>query len=264
MFTLSIDNLILICNSLLVVIRAGVVLSLEIYLSLAEALLDAGLNSGTHLGTLITGSWDTSVRFWDHRSNQGIGVYAQPDKVYAMTVCGDYLVVCTASKHFWVWDTRNMAEPFQRREAGLKYQTRCVAAMPSKQGVVMGSIEGRVALEYIHTGEGKKNFAFKCHRQKDGDKEVIYPVNAVAFHPGFGTFATGGSDGTISTWDGNQKKRLYQFQAYETSIASLAFNSSGTKLAIAASYMMEEGVKDHPKDAIHIRTVTERQVKPKS
>lgn len=48
----------------------------------------------------------------------------------------------------------------------------------------MGSIEGRVALEYINAGEGgTKNFAFKCHRMKDGDKEVIYPVNAVAFHP---------------------------------------------------------------------------------
>jgi hypothetical protein len=35
-----------------------------------------------------------------------------------------------------------------------------------------------------------------------------------------------------------------QFQAYETSIASLAFNSSGTKMAVAASYMMEEGVKE--------------------
>jgi len=29
-------------------------------------------------------------------------------QVYAMSVCGDYLVVCTASKHFWVWDSRNM------------------------------------------------------------------------------------------------------------------------------------------------------------
>jgi cell cycle arrest protein BUB3 len=51
-------------------------------------------------------------------------------------------------------------------------------------GVVLGSIEGRVALEYIQADQGDKNFAFKCHRQKDGDKEIIYPVNAVAFHPG--------------------------------------------------------------------------------
>lgn len=33
-------------------------------------------------------------------------------------------------------------------------------------------------------------YAFKCHRK--GDK--VFPVNAMAFHPIYGTFATGGCD----------------------------------------------------------------------
>jgi WD40 repeat protein len=38
-----------------------------------------------------------------------------------------------------------------------------------------------------------------------------------------GTFATGGGDGTVSVWDGVNKKRLVQYPQYPTSIASLAF-----------------------------------------
>lgn len=40
--------------------------------------------------------------------------------------------------------------------------------------------------------------------------DVIYPVNAIAFHPKHGTFATGGSDGIVNIWDGANKKRLCQ------------------------------------------------------
>ena len=44
--------------------------------------------------------------------------------------------------------------------------------------------------------------------------DVIYPVNAIAFHPKYGTFATGGSDGIVNIWDGNNKKRLCQLHRY--------------------------------------------------
>lgn len=35
-------------------------------------------------------------------------------------------------------------------------------------------------------------------------------MHAIAFHPDYGTFATGGGDGIINVWDGEQKKRLFQ------------------------------------------------------
>eukprot|EP00955_Chlamydomonas_euryale_P024186 254941-Chlamydomonas_euryale.AAC.1 len=46
--------------------------------------------------------------------------------------------------------------------------------------------------------------SFKCHR----DNNDIYAVNAMAFHPQFGTFATAGSDGTYNFWDAGSKQRL--------------------------------------------------------
>jgi len=36
----------------------------------------------------------------------------------------------------------------------------------------------------------------------------VYPVNALAFHPSYGTFATGGCDGKVIMWDGQNKIRL--------------------------------------------------------
>jgi len=87
------------------------------------------------------------------------------------------------------------------RESSLKYQTRCIKFLyPEMNGIAVGSIEGRVAVEYlddIGIPSGKKKYAFKCHRIND----TIYPVNTIAFHPTHGTFATGGADGTVVTWE---------------------------------------------------------------
>ena len=95
---------------------------------------------------------------------------------------------------------------------------------------------------------------------------MIYPVNAVSFHREYNTFATGGSDGLVNVWDGANKKRLCQFHKYPTSIASLAFSSDGSTLAIGTSYLHEQETEPEggvPEDAIYIRSVTDQETKPK-
>ena len=107
---------------------------------------------------------------------------------------------------------------------------------------------------------GKKKYAFKCHRVND----TVYPVNAIAFHPRFGTFATGGCDGSIVTWDGLHKKKLATLSKFQTSISAMAFNHDGSELAIASSYTFEEGERDHPRDEIFIRKILDAECKPKT
>ncbi len=82
---------------------------------------------------------------------------------------------------------------------------------------------GRVAVEYLDpsTEVQKKKYAFKCHRLKEDGVEKIFPVNAISFHAGHNTFATGGSDGFVNIWDGFNKKRLCQFHRYDTLQCSL-------------------------------------------
>eukprot|EP00903_Cladosiphon_okamuranus_P014161 g13160.t1 len=214
-------------------------------------------------GTLLSGGWDSKLNSWDPRSKQALVQSRQaPGKVFTMSVSDRRAVIGTSNRHIWVYDMRSLAEPEQRRLSSLKFQTRCVRVFPDQEGYAVGSVEGRVAVEYFDTSrESQDNkYAFKCHRK--GDK--VFPVNAMAFHPTYGTFATGGCDNMVNIWDGKNKKRLWQSNAYSTGIASLAFNHDGTRLAIAASYTFEQGAIAHPKDNIYVREVMDSDVRPKA
>ncbi|XP_042909257.1 mitotic checkpoint protein BUB3 [Parasteatoda tepidariorum] len=219
------------------------------------------------VNVVISGSWDRTVRLWDTRFPDCAGTYPLPDKVYTMAVCGDKLIVGTAGRRVLIYELRNMSYVQQRRESSLKYQTRCIRCFPNQQGFVLSSIEGRVAVEYFDPSPEvqKKKYAFKCHRFKESSGvELIYPVNTIAFHENYNTFATGGSDGFVNIWDGFNKKRLCQFHRYPTHISSLSFSPDGTTIAIASSFIFEnDNIKDPPPDAIYIRTVTDQETKPK-
>jgi len=98
-----------------------------------------------------------------------------------MSMKDELLVVGTAGRRIIAWDVRNMTLPLQQRDSLLKYQTRCLRVFPNKQGYVLGSIEGRVSVEYLDPSPEvqRKKYAFKCHRTKEGGVECIYPVNAI-------------------------------------------------------------------------------------
>lgn len=70
----------------------------------------------------------------------------------------------------------------------MAHQTRCVCCFPDKSGYAIGSIEGRVAIQYIQETPTRKSFAFKCHRN-DND---IYAVNSIHFNPVYHSFSTAG------------------------------------------------------------------------
>ena len=59
-------------------------------------------------------------------------------------------------------------------------------------------------------------------------------------------------------------RHCLQITGYQTSVASLAFSHDGNALAVAASYMFENGEQQqHQPDQIYIRPVMEAEVKPK-
>jgi cell cycle arrest protein BUB3 len=147
------------------------------------------------LNLIITGSWDKYVKLWDPRAPRCVGAYEQPDKVYTLDTCDEKLVVGTANRRIRIWNLNNMSQ-VESRESSLKFQTRSIRCFPNKQGYVISSIEGRVAVDYFDMNPDvqRKKYAFKCHRNKENGIEIIYPVNAIAFHNVYNTFATGGSD----------------------------------------------------------------------
>ncbi len=237
---------------------------------------------------IASAGWDAKFHLWDvrnHNNHQPVITLDLPGKAFGMdtSLDGSKVVVATSGRKNCFIDVRSssllsvgnnqdkensqqppIANMILQRDSSLKYQTRCIKFFPNAQGIAIGSIEGRVAIEYltdigITNPDNKKKYAFKCHRVND----TIYPVNDIAFHPTYGTFATGGADGTVVTWDGNSKKKLASLAKLPTSIACLAFNKDGTELAMASSYTFEEGERDHPREEIYVREVLESEVKPK-
>ncbi|KAG5461548.1 MAG: hypothetical protein BJ554DRAFT_6236 [Olpidium bornovanus] len=114
-------------------------------------------------------------------------------------------------------------------------------------GYVVGNVDGRIAVEFFDTtpASQRRKYSFKCHRVNDGSTTKIYSVNALAFHPVYGTFASGGSDAMANVWDGSNKKRIRQLPQYPTGISALAFNATGDTLGVASSYSWDEGEKEY-------------------
>ena len=224
----------------------------------------------TSINATVSGGWDGCVKIWDARAADAcVGKIQQPNKVFGMcagptSTAETVLVVATAGRHVNVIDLRHPSEPVQKRESALKCQTRCVRQMPCRSGYILGSVSGRVAVEYFDPDAQvqAKRYAFKAHRSTVQGVDTTFPVNAIDFHPQFGTFATGGCDGRINVWDKDNRKRVCQYKGYPTSIAALEFSPSATEyLAFAVSYTYENGPVAHPPDELRVRKVAQSEVK---
>lgn len=153
-------------------------------------------------------------------------------------------VVGTANRQIIIYSLENQLTEYKRHESPLKYQHRCLAIFRDKKktpetpaGYALGSIEGRVAIQWINPINPKDNFTFKCHRVNGtSNYQDIYAVNDIAFHPIHGTLATVGSDGTFSFWDKDARTKLKGSESMEQPITTCAFNANGQIFAYAVGY----------------------------
>jgi mRNA export factor len=209
---------------------------------------------------LATGGWDKTLKYWDCRQQNPVATTQLPERCYAMDVCSQLLVVACADRHVAVYNLSNPTTPFKTLQSPLKWQTRSVACFTTGNGYALGSIEGRVAIQYVEDKDVANNFSFKCHR----DNSQVYAVNAITFHPVFGTFSTAGSDGTYNFWDKDSKQRLKMFTSVGSPIVSTAFNRNGTIFAYAVCYDWSKGYQhapSPPKSQIFLYPVKEEDVK---
>lgn len=163
------------------------------------------------------------------------------------------LVVGCAERQIVVIDLNQPQQIFKNSLSPLKWQTRAISCYPQGNGFAVGSIEGRCGIQYINEqDQTKQGFAFKCHRKMGSNTTTstirsvsstsqAYPVNAISFHPVYGTFSTAGSDGTFSFWDKDARQRLKSFPELNGSITATAFNKNGSIFAYALGYDWSQG-----------------------
>lgn len=163
-----------------------------------------GSSGGSQL--IASAGWHKKLHIWDTRQQEASCVVDLPGKAFSMDVDSsrNLLAIGTSGRRTCFVDVRYQPRDGSvegidlvlDRESSLKFPLRCMKFFPTGEAIAVGSIEGRVAVEYLdelgRESKGKK-FAFKCHRQGD----LVYPVNCIEFHPQYGTFATGGCDGMV-------------------------------------------------------------------
>jgi cell cycle arrest protein BUB3 len=241
---------------------------------------------------LISASWDSTLHVHilkDANIAHPPSTIPLPSKPFSISLTPTKLVVAMASRQIFIYDLAALKmltsqsapsqesgnqsileiQPWQQRESSLKFMTRAVCCMPNDQGYALSSIEGRVGVEWFDpsTESQSRKYAFKCHRQADDGVDVVYPVNALAFHPVHqGTFVSGGGDGFVVLWDGVTKRRIRQYQAYPSSVSSVSWSSDGKYLAIAISPGFEDGkeVISEGQVKLYIRELAEGEAKGKS
>ncbi|CAG8449358.1 3487_t:CDS:2 [Ambispora gerdemannii] len=224
--------------------------------------VDSGATS-----VLATGSWDKTLKYWDLRTPQPVLNVSLPERCYAMDLIFPLMVAATAERHVMIYDMRNPGTVFKQSQSPLKWQTRTVACFIAANGYAIGSIEGRVGIQYLDEKDNQTtSFSFKCHRENNVN---VYAVNAISFHPLHGTFSTAGSDGTFNFWDKDSKQRLKGFSSIGCPIMATTFNRNGSIFAYAAGYDWSKGYQQptyqtqQMKDSIFLHAVKDDDVKPR-
>mmetsp|Transcript_10443 Transcript_10443/g.28436 ORF Transcript_10443/g.28436 Transcript_10443/m.28436 type:complete len:343 (-) Transcript_10443:215-1243(-) len=214
------------------------------------------------MNCLVTGSWDKTIKYWDCRAPTPQCTVQLSERVYCMDALYPLLTVGTADRKLHIFNLQNPQKAFRELESPLKYQSRCIANFPDKSGFCLGSVEGRVAVQHVEPANSSKNFAFKCHRENTSSD--IWAVNAMAFHPKFGTFATMGADGAYNFWDKDNRQRLKEFKKCNVPLTCGAFNHDGVIFAYAASYDWSKGSEHYTikTNNIMLHSVQEKEVKP--
>lgn len=138
--------------------------------------------------TTSAGGWDSKLKYWDLRTNGMVGEVHLGAKIYAMDARDRIVVVGTAeepappqpatlgtpsapgsdrTRKIHVFDVAKPTQAATTEASPLSFQTRCVAAFPGGGGYLVGSIEGRVAVQNcdgMHP-EKQASYTFKCHRR---------------------------------------------------------------------------------------------------
>ncbi|CAL9737762.1 cell cycle arrest protein Bub3p [Monosporozyma servazzii] len=176
-----------------------------------------------YYNNFIVGSWDGTLQVIDHVDHSiKLVKIIENAKILTMDSSDEHLVVSTTGNKIKLYKLPlNDMNDGSLIDSVLKYQIRDIKILPDGSGYVIGSIDGRVAVEYFN--DPSKQFAFRCHRKKLTDVQFVFPVNSLLFRPNSNTLFTGGADGCVSCWSLTDRRKVRQFNKIdEKSVVKMA------------------------------------------
>ncbi|TXG56575.1 hypothetical protein EZV62_017888 [Acer yangbiense] len=177
-------------------------------------------------------------------------------EVESMSISGFDLMVATGAS-INIYDLRNLDRSIQSSVSQMDVQIKCVSSIPYSRGYVVGSIDGRVAVEFSNSSNpNNTRYTFRCHpKSKDGRYHLV-SVNDIVINPLIrGAFVTGDNEGYVIAWDAQSKRRLFELPRYSNKVASLSYNHEGQLLAVASSYTYKEAAEKEEPPQIFVHKI---------
>ncbi|OMO93358.1 hypothetical protein CCACVL1_06523 [Corchorus capsularis] len=194
---------------------------------------------------VITAGFDKKIIAWDMRGAEPLAFLRNLGaEVESMSLSGFELTVAVGSS-VDIYDLRNLDRSFQSNESCMDVQIRCVCSIPYCKGYAVGSVDGRVKLEFSYPSTSDNmGYIFRCCPKSTDARNHLVPVNDIAFNPFIsGAFVTGDSKGYVTAWDAKSRRRLFELPRCSNSVASLTYNHEGQVLAVASSYTYNEAIE---------------------
>ncbi|KAL3631202.1 hypothetical protein CASFOL_024186 [Castilleja foliolosa] len=191
---------------------------------------------------IISAGWDKNIKFWDARSASSVGCLSNLVVGVESISLSVFSLMVALNSSVHTYDLRYLKGRPQVKEPFRDIPIKSVRSSSGLGGFMVGSTDGRVALEYLgDTNSQKDGYAFRCHPKNKDGRYHLEAVNDIAFNPSLcGVLITGDNEGHATIWDVKNKKCLMELPKYPNSVASLAYNHSGQLLAVASSYTYQE------------------------
>jgi RNA polymerase sigma factor (sigma-70 family) len=168
--------------------------------------------------TIVSGSYDKTVRVWDAATGQELlQLPAMSGSIYDLSLSADGKTIAAVDGTLCIGDLKatRISRPPLRPLGG----RTCAAAAPDGKAVAAGGEDGTILLLEASTG--------KPLREWSGHKGR---VRRVAFAPDGKTLASGGEDGAVRLWDVRSGKETFRLER-KRAVGALAFSGDGQVLA---------------------------------
>jgi WD40 repeat protein len=215
---------------------------------------------------IVSGSWDRTMRVWDGRTFEELGLCEHEDEVKSVAFSPDSSLIASGSEDciVWIWNARNLEKV--TRLASHKGHVTSVAFFPDGTRIVSASLDCSVGMwdartyeplpglqcagpvcaiaispdstqlalaEYTSGTEGILH-VFDILTLAEQAQVSIFPGAylpwVIAFSPGGDLIASGTASGAIQVWNAGNLSSIATTRGHHGQVMSIAFSSDGSQI----------------------------------